>query len=375
MTTSQISLPNPRTWSPQDKVFVPRVRADAVNAIGLLLNKPLFIGQCTTGPAPNGAVVTLDTELADTWNGHLQNVAVAFAGLQANYYCQLPGWYLCDFRCPFNYTSSTPASLTAGWNGISNGSGYGPVYGAVTANGSTQPTIIARAVDLIAMPLSGPPNTGTSDLVQPYAGGTTANLATSGADIPTASVRWVCATSGTASLPVPPLATAPSPITSAWLNSNVRDTIRFLVYPPAFKAHYVAGSSSLANSTLTTPQVVPLSTADLDNYSGLTTGASAKWTAPVSGRYLFAGQVNLAGSSAATWYACGLLVNGATLYWGGVVRHAGTSLDAGAGVTKRLRLNAGDFVQLVAAQASGGSIAYHTNAANQTRLIGLWEGL
>jgi hypothetical protein len=355
-------------------VFVPELRADAVNAIALLLNKPLFIGQCTTGPAPSGSVVPLDTELVDTWNGHQQDVAVAFAGLQANYWSQLPGWYLCDFRCVFNYTSSTPASLTAGWNGISNGSSYGPVYGAVTANGSTHPQVIARAVDLIAMPLSGPPN-GGGDLVQPYAGGTSANLSASGVDIPTASVRWVCAFSGTQPLPVPPLAVAPSPITSAWLNANVRDTIRFLAYPPAFKAHYVAGSSSLANSTLGTPQVINLTTADLDNYSGLTTGASAKYTAPVAGRYLFAGQVNLAGSSSTTWYACGLLVNGSTLYWGAIVRHAGTSLDAGAGITKRLRLSAGDTVQLVAAQASGGSIAYHTNAANQTRLIGLWEGI
>lgn len=374
MTTSQISLPAPRTWVNGDLVTVPRLRADSTNAIALLLNKPLFIGQCTTGPAPNGAVVPLDTELADSWNGHLQDVSSAFAGLQASYYCQFPGWYLCDCRMVWNYTSSTPASLTAGWTGITNGSGFGPTYGAVTANGSTNATVIARAVDLIEMPVAAAP-LGGGDLVDSYAGGTSANLATSGADIPTASVRWVCMTTGTASLPVPPLATAPSPITSAWLNGNVRDTIRFLCYPPIVKAHYVAGSSTLANSSLASPQVVPLSTADVDNYSGLTTGASAKWTAPVAGRYLFAGQVNLAGSSATTYYACGLLVNGSTLYWGGIVRHAGTSLDAGAGVTKRLRLSAGDYVQLVAAQASGGSISYHTNAANQTRLVGLWEGI
>jgi hypothetical protein len=199
-------------------------------------------------------------------------------------------------------------------------------------------------------------------------------LQTIAADLPTVSIRWVCATSGTQPLPVPPLTAVPTPITAAWLNANVRDAIRFLSYPPAARAHYTAGSSTLANTSLASPAIVPLTTVDVDTYGGITTGASAHYTAPVSGRYLLAGQFNLAASSTATFYACGLRVNGSTVYWGGIVRFAGSGPAGGAGVTKRLRLNAGDTVQLIAAQASGGAIAYNTGASNQTRFVVVWEG-
>jgi hypothetical protein len=104
VTTSQITLPNPRTWSSGDLVTVPRLRADAVNAAALMLNKPFFVGQCTTGPAPNGAVVAIDTELTDNWGGHQQDVSADFAGLQADYWSPLPGWYLCDARMVWNYS-------------------------------------------------------------------------------------------------------------------------------------------------------------------------------------------------------------------------------------------------------------------------------
>ncbi|HZR53632.1 MAG TPA: hypothetical protein VFB06_29510 [Streptosporangiaceae bacterium] len=379
MTTSQISLPNPRTWSPGDYVLVPRLRADLSDAAALLLRRPMAVLQCSTGFSPpgGGGVVPMDTTLADTWGGHLADVSPAFFGLQADYWGQLAGWYLCDARMPFIYSSGTAAAFLAGWTGnINGGSSYGPFYGAAAANGSGAGTT-ARAVDLIEMTVLSVPN-GGGDFIAPWAssgaGGGVA-LNTSGQNLPTASIRWICATSGTRPLPVPPLTPAPSPITSAWLNANLRDAVRFLTYPPAAKAHYTAGSSTLANTTLASPAVVPLTTVDLDTYGGMTTGANAKYTAPVSGRYLVAGQVNLASSSTTTWYACGVLVNGSTQYWGGIVRFAGSSLAGGAGITKRIRLNAGDTVQLIAAQASGGSIAYHTAAANQTRLIVVWEGI
>lgn len=378
MTTSQITLPAPRTWSPQDLVTVPRLRADVSDAVALLAQRPMALLQSTTGyTVPGGGgVVPMDAELYDPWNGHLEDVSPSFAGLAANYWCQFPGWYLCDCRMPWIYNSTTPNSFLAGWNGISNGSGYGPFYGAVTIDASGQGTT-SRAVDLIPQYVSGPPN-GSGDLIQPYASAGnsgTISLNSSAVNLPTASIRWVCSLTGTAGLPVPPLATCPTPITSAWLNSNVRDTIRFLTYPPACKMYFNPGSASLPNSTLTTPQVITLNTTAVDNYSGATTGASAKYTAPVSGRYLLAGQYTLGASSTTTWYACGLLVNGATLYWGDIIRFAGSPLAAGAGVTRRLRLSAGDYVQLVGAQASGGSIAYNTTPAAQTRLIALWEGI
>lgn len=362
------SLPSPRTWSTGDLVTVPRLRADLANAVALLIQRPYFLGQSTTGesiPSASGTTLTMDATLLDTWRG--------FANPASNVYtCQLPGWYLMDARIPFGYTSSTPAPTMAGFSSSDTSSGA-TIYGAVTVNGSTSGTVLARSVDMFEMLTPGTGGSVTSVIARQDSG-STVNLNTGAPDIPIVSMRWVCALAGTQPLPVPPLTSAPSPITSAWLNANLRDAINFLIYPPVMKAHYTAGSSSLANTTLASPAIVPLTTVDLDTYGGFTTGASAHYTAPVAGRYLLTGTVNLASSSTTTFYACGVRVNGTTAYWGGITRFAGSSLAGGASITKRLRLNAGDTVQLIAAQASGGSIAYNTTASNQTRLIALWEG-
>lgn len=377
MTTSQITLPSPRTWALNDLVLVPRLRADVSDAVALLTQRPYFIGQCTTGytvTAP-GSVVLMDAALLDNWGGHLEDVAPAFTGLQASYWAPLPGWYLADFRAPWAYSSGTPNSFLAGWNGNINGGTPYQTFGAVVTSAAGQGTT-SRAVDLIEMSVTGPPN-GTGDFIQPWADPNTGSVSlnASAQNLPTASIRWVCSLTGTAGLPVPPLATCPTPITSAWLNSNVRDAIRFLTYPPIAKAYFTPGSASLANSTLASPQVLTLNTTAVDNYGGFTLGASAKYTAPASGRYLVAGQYNLGASSTTTWYACGVMVNGTTVYWGDILHFAGSPLAAGAGITKRIRLNAGDYVQLVGAQASGGSIAYNTTQAAMTSLIIVWEGI
>jgi hypothetical protein len=360
-------LPAPRTWSLNQLVRVPALRADLEQAVALLAQRPYFVAQDTVGGAVGSGgdvTVSFDATLTDVWGG--------FANPASNVYtCQLQGWYLCEARLPFNYTSSTPAQLLAGFSSSDTSAGA-TFYGAPTVSGSTTFTI-ARSLDLIQMLTGGSSGTVTAVLARQNSGGTV-NLNNGAPEIPTVSMRWVCALSGTAPLPVPPLTAVPTPITSAWLNSCLRDTISFLIYPPAVRAHYTAGSSTLANTTLASPAVVPLTTVDLDNYSGYTTGASAHYTAPVSGRYFFAGQVFLASSSTTTWYACGVRVNGTTAYWGGIPRFAGTSQAGGAAVVKRLRLNAGDTVQLIAAQASGGAIAYNTTASNQTRFLAVWEG-
>lgn len=375
MVTSQITLPSPRTWSPAEQVTVPRLRADAGDAVALLTQRPLFVGQRTDGDSWSTTTdlgLPMDAELTDTWGGHLAPPATG----TGNYWAPLPGWYLCQARVPFAYSSTTPAPFMCGFQGLTNGTAFGPWHGAITVNGSASYTITPQAIDLIEQVKSGAPN-GGGDYIQPVArqdSGAAVHLQSLSYCMPTVCIRWVCATSGTQPLPVPPLTPVPSPVTSAWLNANVRDAVRFLTYPPVAKAHYVAGSLSLANSSLTSPQAVPLTTADVDTYGGLNL-AGGYYAAPVAGRYLIAGQYTLASSSASAFYAAGLLVNGSTGYWGRVVQFSGSGLAGGASVVRRLRLNAGDHVQLTAAQNSGGAIAYNTTASNQTRLVVVWEGI
>jgi hypothetical protein len=109
----------------------------------------------------------------------------------------------------------------------------------------------------------------------------------------------------------------------------------------------------------------------MDNYGGFSGGT---YTFPVAGRYFCYGQFNLASAAVSTAYAAGLSVSGGTTSWGDVAWVNGTAA-AGASVTRRLRVTAGQTLQLMASQHSGSAIAYNTSAVNQTRLIVVWEGI
>lgn len=367
----QPTIPNPRTWAAGDFVLTPQLRASVSDAVALLSGRPWFAGQSANGAtwaSGSDGTLGLDTELDDPWNMH----TIANAKL----WCQLPGWYLCRCTFPFNYLSTTAAVFAAGFQWQNNGSGAGPIRGPLLWSGSGFfPT--PQAVDLIEQTVSGPAN-GSGDWIEATGfqnTGSTISRSANATQLPTVSVRWVAATSGTAPLPVPPLATVPSPITSAWLNANVRDTINFLIYPPIAKATYAPGSSTLASSTFPAGSVVPVNASTVDNYGGLTLGASAGYTAPVSGRYYCYGQFSLAALATSFSLGAGFSVNGGTTQWGDVVFKTSDTFGSGAGVSKRLRLSAGDKVQLVASQNSGSTIAYNVGGASQSRLIVVWEGI
>ena len=153
----------------------------------------------------------------------------------------------------------------------------------------------------------------------------------------------------------------------------MRDTIRFLTYPPIYRAHYAAGSTTLASTAFPAGTLIQLNTIDVDNYSGGTTGATSRYTAPVGGVYFVYGQVNLASDSNSTGYCAGLAVNGGTIAWGDSVYKLSDSTGGGMIARKRLRLNAGDYVQLFACQGTGSAITYNPTAENETRMIVVWE--
>jgi hypothetical protein len=367
----QPAIPSPRTWAAGDFVLTPQLRANVSDAVALLAGRPWFLGQSASGAtwaAGADGTLGLDTELDDPWNMH----TIA----NAKIWCPLPGWYLCRCTFPFAYTSTTAAVFAAGFQWQNNGSGVGPIRGPLLWSGSGYyPT--PQAVDLIEQTISGPAN-GSGDWIEAtgYQGtGSTISRSANATQLPTVSARWVAAITGTQPLAVPPLATVPSPITSAWLNANVRDTISFLTYPPIAKATYAAGSSTLAGSTFPAGSVVPLNAVTVDNYGGLSTGAAAGYTAPVAGRYYCYGQFSLAAAASIFSIGAGFSVNGGTTQWGDVLYKTSDTFGSGAGVSKRLRLNAGDKVQLIATQNTGSAIAYNTGAASQTRMIIVWEGL
>jgi hypothetical protein len=262
------------------------------------------------------------------------------------------------FGAGFNWTTG----------GVVQAAIRGPFYVDGTGSG-----ILCQATDLIEQTTYGAVG-GSGDYIQPTVYASSAvSLGT--ANPPTVSARWVCSVSGTEPLPVPPLTAVPSPITSAWMNANVRDTIRFLIYPPVAKAYYTAGSSTMASSSLASPVTVPLNTKAVDNYGGFSTSAF-EYTAPVSGRYFLYGQFNLGTTTGTFVTGAGLSVNGGTTQWGDIPEFSSsTAFNPGASVTRRLRLTAGQTVALMGFQTSGAALSYATSAATQSRLIAVWEGI
>src|ERR1700735_2822105 len=267
------SLPSPRTWATDDLILVPRLRADVENAVAFLGQRPLFVGQATNGgaiPANTDTAMQMQAELTDAWAMHVtQNLNGA---TPSQVWAPVPGWYLC--RNTVSYAAGSGAyQIAAGFQGTVSGAAYGPVHGGIVIDGSSI-SHAAQATDLIQQVNSGAPG-GSGDYIQPvawqFASGSL-KLASAAFKLPTRSVRWGGALSGTQPLPVPPLTTVPSPITSAGMNANVRDAIRVLAYPPACKAFYTAGSSTMPSNTLASAAVVPCNTVALDNYGG-------RWTA------------------------------------------------------------------------------------------------
>lgn len=307
----------------------------------------------------------------DNWQGHLTT--------SSSYYCQVPGWYLCQGTTPFAYTGTTQYCFAAGFKATTGGVSVPAVRGQLLLMGSGK-NPVPQACDLIEQTVTGPPG-GTGDgiyMTGLQTSGGTLNSSATGSKVPYMSVRWVCAISGTATLGVPANAAWPVPpsyVTALELNTGIRDTIRFLTYPPVCKAYYTAGSATIPNQVFPAGTVVPLNTILVDNYNGFVTGGSGGFSAPVAGVYCLYAQVNYASSSAtSTAYSAGLSVNGAAIQWGdSTFKFAADSTGGGAVVRKRIRLAYNDFVQFYAQQSSGGALALNTSVGNQTRFIAVWE--
>jgi hypothetical protein len=367
------SVPAPRTWS-AGPILASALRADVYNAVLFLANRPLYFGQTNFGTSiANASDLTfgLNIDLIDTWDGHASTTSSA-------YNCQAPGWYLCDATVPFAYTTATQAVFAAGFSGLTGGVAFGPLRGQLQLMGSGR-NPSPQVCDLIEQTVAGPPG-GSGDFIELIgfqATGSPVSLSATATKLPYMKLRWVAATSGTVSLPVPASPAWPVPpsyITSSFLNTNIRDTVRFLTYPPIYRAHYVAGSATLPNQAFPAGTVIALTNIDVDNYGGGTTGATAGYTAPVAGTYFCYGQFNLASNTNTTAYCAGLAVNGGTTQWGDSVYKLTDTTGGGAAVRKRLRLSAGDKVQLIGCQGSGGAIGYNSTAINQTRMIVVWDG-
>lgn len=372
------TVPNPSTWA-AGPILVPSLRADVTNAVSFFANRPSFLGWCTSGPAVptggSGSLVTLDTEAYDTWQGHDP------LGAQPGWwYCRAPGWYLAEGYVPWSYNTATTVSFTTSLaTGTSGGSP------AITT-GEIHPTNDTRtpgpmAADLVKLTNAWAPGTTLPasgvDYIALYArqnSGGNLNLVTVATQYPRLSLRWACALSGTAGLAVPSnpaWPVSPAYITSAgYLNPAIRDTIRYLAYPPVFRAFYNAGTANLGSQTFPAGTKLALDTVSVDTYSAWS-AANNYWVVPAGcgGVYCCIAQVHVASQSSAGSLAAGFSVNGGTTIWGKSARSPSNSSGFAVSTVKRLRLNAGDTVALMGSQSNGSALGIN----NGTRLVCAWE--
>jgi hypothetical protein len=382
------TLPQPVTWAP-GIIRSGRLRADIAGAVALLGRPPLFNGQQNTGPQSITSgittAITIDTEIADPWNGHQVSTD------PAQYFGMLAGWYLAECSVPLAYTGGT-GTLSAELGGAQNG-GAQAWYGGERVPGNAAHTTVVTSAKLLEMAQVG--TFGTGDYMQAgvfQSSGAAQSLSITTSPTvkcPQFSVRWLCALAGTAPLAVPANPAWPVPpayVTSAFLNANVRDAIRFLTYRPVMETYQV-NAQNLASQGLLAGVGTTLNLGSagqpytVDNYGAYNEAANT-WTAPVAGDYYCYAQAGMTTAAGAASMACGITVtsvnyNGgsAVTLWGGSVAAATSSVQC-ANTRRRLRLNAGDTIQAAAMyhDTGGAAATMNTSGAWLSRLITVWEG-
>ena len=382
-------LPNPVTWSPGTQIKAPQLRADVSDAVQLLTGPPFFAGANTqTAQTPgdsSNTPVQIDTEFADPWAGHHNNAGSTYA---PRWYAPFAGHYLVRVSVPF--ASTGPGSCSAGVQRVSGGGSPASYFGQRVPNqagANSNPSVI-KILSMVNIGSSW----GSGDWIAPTCyqdSGSGLALVETTNRYPNITIQWIGALSGTQPLPVPAndaWAVPPAWITSAFMNSNVRDTINYLCYPPVMEWQYNNGTNNLASATSlpATGTTIGLDAQNFDNYSAFSNGSNT-WTAPVAGIYLAYGQLALTGDSSSVSLAAGLTVNSdnynggsAFTFWSGAqVAYVSSPYISCVVTNRRLRLNAGDTLKLAGWQrnSSGNAATIQGNSTQWTTRFGaVWQG-
>lgn len=380
MASDRPEVPNPSTWFAGEHVPAPQLRSDVSNAVDLFTGPPAFFGGqlVSTQNITNNTftAVTMDAEYLDEWNGHRQN------SNGANYYAPVAGYYLCEVGMAW---PSGSGMCSAGFSAVAGG-GSQTFFGCqrVPFNGSRNTGIVGAKiftqVDIIAW--------GSGDFMTAAAwqnSGGTITLVNAATQFPYFSAKLVSCGVSTG-LPVPVNAAFPTPptaLSATFMNTNVRDTVKFLASPPVMEAQYNTGTATLASAT-SFAQPGPhftMDTVNVDTYSAYSTG-TGNWTAPVAGVYYCYGQVALGVAAGAQAMAAGLSVtslnynSGSTFTMYGGCQTPTVSTTNCAVVRRRLRLNAGDTVSITGFyrdSAAASAVIDGVTAQWTTRFLTVWE--
>lgn len=323
----------------------------------------------------------LDTEILDTGGGHSD------ATNSFRFFVPTTGWWLFRGAIPYpGAATNSNFSFLAGIQG--NQGGTATNYDGARHAGppSASAVVMPGFAELLPMTAASPVTSG--DEVQMYGfqdtgGGVTLPANAAVGVFPWMSARWSGVLGGTAGLSVPsPAAFADvTAISGAFMNSNVRDTVNYLAFPPMARLSNAGASQSIPSGadtavTWATASINPgTGSVNSDNYGGWSNVTNpSRYTFQRAGRYYVWGQVAFATSNTGQWQA-GLRVNGTTTWYGTRTSAPGTS-TAGMILTaeRMLRVSANDYVEVVGAQTTGGSISLATTAPAYSKMIVLWRG-
>lgn len=384
-------LPSPITWTTLAQIKAPQLRGDVSDAVQLLSQPPFFAGQNSVNAfslSTAGAVnpVPLDSEIADPWAGHVTGTS----GNPNNprWFAPFAGWYLVHVTVPVTMPSGTAAAqyTSAGVQRVTGGGATITSAGQIIPGPFSGTHVAPTMTKLIAQTSIG------SDYIAPtvQVQSTNAiNTTISANGNPTINIQWVCASTGTQPLPVPindNWAVPPAIITHQFMNTNVRDTINFLIYPPIMEWTYANATNTLASASSlpTVGTLIGLDTQQVDNYSAFNNTTNI-WAAPVAGVYLLYGELALTADVNTQAMAVGLTVtsanyNGGTQFtwWGDAMLTpvpAGGFTTIAACTRRKLRLNAGDKINLAGWQRNSAAGAYTILGTGNwnTRLGIVWQ--
>lgn len=372
-----------KTWSAtvSEPVTASLLRQNVTDPAWLLSSPPMAIlaqqVSADTIPATTPWRVRLDTELVDTLGVHSDAVSTDRC------YCAVTGWYLIRGAVAFAQgAGEATSSFTAGVfvTDVSTGittQTYGGIFPG-TSGASVIPTFTELAV-LVATNFAKPAVNDYCSMFTYIPGSWPLQITLGSGIYSWLSSRWVGTATGTAGLPVPsnPGFSDAAAISGAFLNANVRDAVNFLSFPPMARLtqtsrQSIPSQAFPAGTPVTfTSAAAQGTSASSDNYGGWSPSANpTRYTFPRAGRYYAYGQAAFTGGGGGN-YAAGLRVNGGTTAWG--TRTLAAGLGAVPTAEQYLRVNAGDYVELIASQNSGSAVNTTTGQAS-CRLIVLWEG-
>lgn len=376
---------DPRTWSASDRARAKQLSLDVAGAVAFHRQRPFFQGLQTVSqsiPASAWTPVTLDWEMIDQWAGHSGTTSQwltpvtqgAVLGLG------LTDYYLCSGYVPLNASDTTKVGI-AGLikNGTDIREGTKIPYGASHA-------IDPMIIDLVGVQ-GGTDTIGLGAWTNNTGGAPTVVASKT----PSLTCRWVgSAFANNPALPAVPhswipadqmtaSATGASPAVGGSkvpLNSEIRDLIRYLNYPPLARLTSEGQSPTQTIPTGGAWTSIKLPTNNIDSYTGWSSGANTLYTVKRAGLYLVIGYATVAEVSAAGGYrAARLLVNGTTPF-GGTSTVPMTSGATGTALytVRHLRLNVNDTVELQMSQTGSSALPCIITAAGACRLILVWKG-